>query len=329
MGTYDDVFQASVADPERFWLDAATLIDWTSPPRTALDASRPPFYRWFPDGELNVCHNALDRHVEAGRGEQPALIYDSPVTGTRRSYTYAELRDEVARFAGVLTELGVDAGRPGGDLHADGARGGGGHAGLRPDRRRALGGVRRVRAQGAGRPHRRRGAEGDRLGVLRHRGRPGDRVQAAAGPGHRAGHAQAGRPAVILQRPQAAAAHGPERRRLGRGDARRPTPVDCRADAGHRPALHPLHLGHHREAEGRGARRRRLRGGAGLDDAQRLRRRRRRDDVHRVRRRLGGRALLHRLRAAAGRGHDRALRGQAGRHPGRRAVLAGDLRVRR
>jgi propionyl-CoA synthetase len=110
MGTYDDVFQASVADPERFWLDAAGLIDWTSPPRTALDSSRPPFYRWFPDGELNVCHNALDRHLDAGRGEQPALVYDSPVTGARRSYSYTELRDEVARFAGVLSELGVDPG---------------------------------------------------------------------------------------------------------------------------------------------------------------------------------------------------------------------------
>jgi propionyl-CoA synthetase len=110
VGTYDDIFRASVADPERFWLDAATLVDWTVPPGTALDASRPPFYRWFPDGELNVCHNALDRHVEGGRGEQPALIYDSPVTGTTRHYTYAGLRDEVARFAGVLVGLGVGRG---------------------------------------------------------------------------------------------------------------------------------------------------------------------------------------------------------------------------
>jgi propionyl-CoA synthetase len=107
---YDEIFQASVADPERFWLQAATLIDWTTAPGTALDASRPPFYRWFPDGELNVCHNALDRHVDGGRGEQPALIYDSPVTGTGRSYTYTELRDEVARFAGVLTGLDVGPG---------------------------------------------------------------------------------------------------------------------------------------------------------------------------------------------------------------------------
>ena len=95
------------------------------------------------------------------------------------------------------------------------------------------------------------------------------------------------------------------------------------AGQGHRPALHPLHLRHHREAQGRGARLRRLRGGAALVDAQRLRRRRRRDDLHRVRRRLGRRALLHRLRAAAGRRHDRALRGQAGRHAGRRASSGG------
>ncbi|HWM59807.1 MAG TPA: propionyl-CoA synthetase [Pseudonocardia sp.] len=110
MGTYDDIHSASVADPEGFWLEAATAIDWTVAPKRAIDASRPPFYRWFPDGELNVCFNALDRHVAAGRGEQPALIYDSPVTGTKRRYSYTQLRDEVARFAGVLAELGVGHG---------------------------------------------------------------------------------------------------------------------------------------------------------------------------------------------------------------------------
>ena len=110
MGEYDEVFRASVADPEKFWLDAAAGIDWHRAPTRALDASRPPFYRWFPDGELNVCHNALDRHVDAGRGEQAALIYDSPVTGTQRTYSYAALRDEVATFAGVLAGLGVGHG---------------------------------------------------------------------------------------------------------------------------------------------------------------------------------------------------------------------------
>jgi propionyl-CoA synthetase len=110
VGAYEDIFQASVEDPEAFWLGAAEAIDWYTPPTRALDSSNPPFYRWFPDGVLNVCHNALDRHVEAGRGEQAALIYDSPVTGTKRTYTYSGLRDEVARFAGVLSGLGVGHG---------------------------------------------------------------------------------------------------------------------------------------------------------------------------------------------------------------------------
>jgi propionyl-CoA synthetase len=110
MSEYEDIFRASTDDPEGFWLGAAQAIDWHVPPTRALDASRPPFYRWFPDGELNVCHNALDRHVDAGRGDQRALIYDSPVTGTQRTYTYLQLRDEVARFAGVLTDIGVGRG---------------------------------------------------------------------------------------------------------------------------------------------------------------------------------------------------------------------------
>jgi propionyl-CoA synthetase len=110
VGAYEDVFRSSTEDPEGFWLGAAQALDWHVAPTRALDGSRPPFYRWFPDGELNVCHNALDRHVDAGRGEQTALIYDSPVTDTRRTYTYAQLRDEVAAFAGVLAGLGVGRG---------------------------------------------------------------------------------------------------------------------------------------------------------------------------------------------------------------------------
>ena len=102
MGVYERIWQASLDDPETFWLDAAGALDWSVRPARALDGSAAPFYRWFPDGELNVCANALDRHVEAGRGEQAALIYDSAVTGTVTTRTYRELRDEVARFAGVL-----------------------------------------------------------------------------------------------------------------------------------------------------------------------------------------------------------------------------------
>lgn len=110
MTAYEEIFRSSVDDREGFWLRAADGIDWDVAPTRALDESNPPFYRWFPDGELNVAFNALDRHVDAGNGDRTALVYDSPVTGSRRSYTYAELRDEVALFAGVLRDQGVGHG---------------------------------------------------------------------------------------------------------------------------------------------------------------------------------------------------------------------------
>ncbi|PXY20566.1 propionyl-CoA synthetase [Prauserella flavalba] len=110
MGAYAEIYQRSLDDPEGFWLDAARAITWTREPTRALDSSNAPLYRWFPDGELNTAYNALDRHVEQGRGEQPALIWDSPVTGSQRTYTYADLRDEVAKFAGALDSLGVTKG---------------------------------------------------------------------------------------------------------------------------------------------------------------------------------------------------------------------------
>ncbi|RSN47870.1 propionyl-CoA synthetase [Amycolatopsis sp. WAC 04197] len=103
-------YQRSLEDPEGFWLEATQAIDWTRTPTQALDASKAPFYRWFPDGELNTAFNALDRHVRDGRGEQTALIWDSPVTDSVRRFTYAELLDEVARFAGALASLGVGKG---------------------------------------------------------------------------------------------------------------------------------------------------------------------------------------------------------------------------
>jgi propionyl-CoA synthetase len=110
MSGYREAFRASIEDPERFWGEAAKAIAWYRPPERVLDAGNPPFYRWFRGGELNTCHNALDRHIEAGHGERTALIYDSPVTGTKASYSYERLRDEVARFAGVLAGLGVAKG---------------------------------------------------------------------------------------------------------------------------------------------------------------------------------------------------------------------------
>ncbi len=109
MTSYQSVFRRSVEDPNGFWGEAAQAIDWDQPPTTVLDTSDPQHPRWFSDGRLNTCFNAVDRHVEE-RGDQPALIHDSPVTDTVRTLTYRELRDEVARFAGVLRDFGVGVG---------------------------------------------------------------------------------------------------------------------------------------------------------------------------------------------------------------------------
>ena len=110
MAIYRDLYARSLAEPEAFWADAATALDWDRRWDRVLDADRAPFYRWFAGGRLNTCHNALDRHVGAGRGDQPAILYDSPVTGTKRTITYAELLDLVARCAGALVRAGVRQG---------------------------------------------------------------------------------------------------------------------------------------------------------------------------------------------------------------------------
>jgi propionyl-CoA synthetase len=108
--SYDAVYASWRRDPLAFWAAAAEDLHWFRRWDRVLDDSRPPFYRWFPGGEVNTCHDALDRHVEAGRGAQPALIYDSPVTAAKRTFTYTELRDAVALFAGSLRRLGVERG---------------------------------------------------------------------------------------------------------------------------------------------------------------------------------------------------------------------------
>jgi propionyl-CoA synthetase len=110
MGGYDEVYGHWQRDPEGFWRTASSAIDWDRPPDAIVDLSRKPSPEWFPGGELNTCFNALDRHVRDGRGEQAALIYDSPVTGVVRRYSYRELLDEVARFAGALAREGVARG---------------------------------------------------------------------------------------------------------------------------------------------------------------------------------------------------------------------------
>ncbi|MFP5334618.1 MAG: propionyl-CoA synthetase [Actinomycetes bacterium] len=109
-GAYEKAYRRSLDDPEGFWAEAAAGVDWISAPNRVLDDSRPPFYRWYSDGVLNTCYNALDRHVVAGRGDQAALVHDSPVTGSQKVLTYAELLELVARFGGVLRSLGVEKG---------------------------------------------------------------------------------------------------------------------------------------------------------------------------------------------------------------------------
>ncbi|PYM17290.1 MAG: propionyl-CoA synthetase [Candidatus Rokuibacteriota bacterium] len=107
---YDETYRRSFQAPEEFWAAAAEDIVWDRRWDRVLDDARPPFYRWFVGGMLNTCYNAVDVHVDRGRGRQTALVYDSPVTKTVKTYSYAELRDEVARFAGALTRLGIGKG---------------------------------------------------------------------------------------------------------------------------------------------------------------------------------------------------------------------------
>ncbi|MBN2178149.1 MAG: propionyl-CoA synthetase [Deltaproteobacteria bacterium] len=105
--SYEKVFAQSINEPDVFWGEAAEEIKWEKKWEKVLDDSRKPFYRWFTGGELNTCYNAVDYHVEEVRGDQVAIIYDSPVTNTIQKITYSEFLDEVSRFAGVLASLGV------------------------------------------------------------------------------------------------------------------------------------------------------------------------------------------------------------------------------
>ncbi len=107
---YDEVYAAWRADPDAFWRRAAERLEWATPPATVFDPGMGVYGRWFPDGRLNTCWNALDRHVGAGRGAQAALIWDSPITGRAARFTYAELLDRVARLAGALAARGVAKG---------------------------------------------------------------------------------------------------------------------------------------------------------------------------------------------------------------------------
>jgi len=108
--SYKKVYNSWKNDPEAFWMTAADAIDWVTKPSKALFADRAPLYEWFSDSEVNTCHNAVDRHVLNGRGDQKAIIYDSPMTGTKYSITFSELLEKVSVLAGALTNIGISKG---------------------------------------------------------------------------------------------------------------------------------------------------------------------------------------------------------------------------
>ena len=107
---YKQTYAAWQADPEAFWMKAAEDIDWDVAPTKALDATHAPIYSWFADGQMNTCYNAVDRHVENGRGDQAALIYDSPVTDSKRTISYRDLQSQVAKLGGALSARGIAKG---------------------------------------------------------------------------------------------------------------------------------------------------------------------------------------------------------------------------
>ena len=108
--TFNPIYRRSIEDASSFWSEVAQQLEWQKPFSKVIDDSNKPFYQWFCDGKINVCHNALDRHVNAGNGERAALIYDSPITGTKQSYTFSQLRDETAKVAGMLVNNGIGKG---------------------------------------------------------------------------------------------------------------------------------------------------------------------------------------------------------------------------
>ncbi len=325
MDIYRSIYERSLEDPGKFWADAAAALHWDRPWDRVLDDTHAPFYRWFKGGRLNTCYNAVDRHVAAGRGSQPAIIHDSPVTGSQRTITYAELQGLVARFAGMMVRHGVS--------HGDRVIV---YMPMVPEALVAMLACARI---GAVHSVVFGGFAANELATRINDAKPVLIVSASCGiegakvipykplldraieeAAHKPSHT------IILQRPQATGrAHPRPRPRLG-GIAVR-APGRLRAGRGHRPALHPLHLGHDRPAQGRGARPWRPRHGSALDHAPHLRRPARRGVLGGLRRRLGRRPQLHLLRAPAQRQHDHRLRGQARRHARPGCLLARDRRA--
>ena len=104
---FKKIYDKSINNPEKFWQEVSNDIFWFKKPTKILNKSNPPFYKWFEDGTTNTCYNALDLHVDNGRGDKTALIYDSPITGNKKKFSYSELKEKVSKFAGSLDNLGI------------------------------------------------------------------------------------------------------------------------------------------------------------------------------------------------------------------------------
>ncbi len=107
---YENLYKASLENTEKFWDEAAKDVKWFKPYKKILDRSNPPFYRWFSDGVINSCYNAIDRHVEEGNGSRTAILYDSPVTSKKKSFSYLEAKKIISTFAGALKNFGINKG---------------------------------------------------------------------------------------------------------------------------------------------------------------------------------------------------------------------------
>ena len=331
---YHDVYARWQRDPQGFWGEAAAEIDWIVKPKTVFDRER---RRLRPLVSRRRLQHLLQRGRPSRRSRPRRAGRDHLRLAGHQHQADHHLRGAADQDRDPRrhpqAQFRRRERRPRHPLHADGAGGAGRDARLRAHRRDPFGGVRRLCAEGARHPHRRLHAQGHPLGKLRHRGRARHSLQAAARRGDQARQAQA----LGLHDPATAAGQGradprPRSRlagdlgpRAGLGAQR----ARAGADEGDRSALHPLHLGHDRHPQGRGARQRRPHGRAEMVDEESLRRRARRGVVGRLRHRLGGRPQLHRLCAAAAWRDDDPLRGQAGRHAGCGRVLARHRRARR
>jgi propionyl-CoA synthetase len=264
MGNYSEVFKRSIEDPDGFWGEAAEKISWYKKWDKVLDDSNKPFFRWFTGGELNTCYNCLDRHVEGGRGDQAAIIYDSPVTDFKQSISYNELLDQVKSFAGGLKSLGVVKG----DTVVI----------YMPMVPQALVAMLACARLGAVHSVVFGGFAPKELAVRIDDAKP--KVMVSASCGIEGKKVIAYKPlldkaieiashkpekCVILKRPQAEASLTSGRDVDWEELAAAAQPADCERVEGHRSLVHSLHLRHHRHSQGHCARQRRPRGGAVLD----------------------------------------------------------------